>query len=100
MNIMLMYAILMLGKCHPVHSKILISLSILVTIGLSLGFAFGMSHYLGYPMTQMSLMTIFVLIGVGVDDMFILVDAGSMRVLQIIPRGCTRKSSASTISRW
>ena len=72
---MVLYVSVMLGRCDPVHSKVLLSLSIIATIMMSLLFAFGMSGYLGYPLTQLSLMSIFILLGVGVDDMFILVDA-------------------------
>ena len=75
MVLMVLYVSAMLGRCDPVHSKVLLSLSIIVTIMLSLLFAFGMSGFLGYPLTQLSLMSIFILLGVGVDDMFILVDA-------------------------
>jgi hypothetical protein len=75
MILMVLYVSVMLGRCDPVHSKVLLSLSIIATIMMSLLFAFGMSGYLGYPLTQLSLMSIFILLGVGVDDMFILVDA-------------------------
>ena len=75
MVLMVLYVSAMLGRCDPVHSKVLLSLSIIVTIMLSLLFAFGMSGFLGLPLTQLSLMSIFILLGVGVDDMFILVDA-------------------------
>ena len=46
-----------------------------MNVGLSLGVAFGICGYAGIPFTQMSMMTIFIIMGVGIDDMFILTDA-------------------------
>lgn len=74
MILMVAYVSTMLGKCHPVESKILLSLRIIITIILSLVFAFGF-RVVRLSLTQLSLMSIFILLGVGVDDMFIITDA-------------------------
>ena len=50
-------------------------MSIMLSAGLSLGVGFGFAGFLGLPVTQMSFLAIFILLGVGIDDMFILVDA-------------------------
>ena len=78
-----------------VHGKVLLGLSIVATVGVGLGTAFGLSFYFQVPFTTMSPMAgrltvnaddptphphvlsppVFIVLGIGVDDMFILTDA-------------------------
>ena len=64
-----------LGQFHRVAGRQLLSISVVATVGLSLGFGFGVAGFAGLRTTQLSLLAIFVLLGVGVDDMFLVVDA-------------------------
>lgn len=49
-----------------------VSVASLVSIGLSLGFTIGLSAALLYPWTQLGLLAPFLLLGIGVDDMFVI----------------------------
>mmetsp|Transcript_20227 Transcript_20227/g.42150 ORF Transcript_20227/g.42150 Transcript_20227/m.42150 type:complete len:586 (+) Transcript_20227:673-2430(+) len=75
MMLMIAYVAVVLARRDLVESKVLLGLLIVVNVGLSLGVAFGLCGYLGIPFTQMSMMCIFIIMGVGIDDMFILTDA-------------------------
>ncbi|CAE8689636.1 unnamed protein product, partial [Polarella glacialis] len=75
MIIMICYCCSVLGRCHPVHSKMLLGFTIVVTVGLALLFAFGVTSFIGLPYTVLSSMCIFILLGVGIDDAFIIADA-------------------------
>ncbi|GMH91249.1 hypothetical protein TrVE_jg6783 [Triparma verrucosa] len=75
MLIMIAYVAFVLKRKDMVESKMLLGLLIVVNVGLSLGVAFGICGFLGLPFTQMSMMCIFIIMGVGIDDMFILTDA-------------------------
>jgi hypothetical protein len=58
---------------QPVKSKIMLGTCIVLSVGQSLGVAFGLSSYFGVPFTIMSFLAVFIILGVGIDDMFILV---------------------------
>jgi len=72
MILMIGYVSVVLSRKDPVKSKILLSFTIVASVGLSLGVAFGVCGFLGLPFTQMSMMTIFIIMGVGIDDMFVI----------------------------
>ena len=55
--------------------RFLLGFSIVAIVGLSLGVGFGVSGYVGFPLTQVSFMAIFILFGIGIDDMFLIVDS-------------------------
>lgn len=74
MLVMIIYVTVVLGQCHPIDSKVVLGLSIILTVGLSLAVAFGITSYFNVPFTTLSMMAIFILLGVGIDDMFILTD--------------------------
>lgn len=57
------------------NRRYLLSLAIILIIGLALGVAFGLAGYTGLVATQCSFLAVFILFGLGVDDMFLLVDA-------------------------
>ncbi|GMI35690.1 hypothetical protein TeGR_g6422 [Tetraparma gracilis] len=75
MILMIAYVAVVLSRRDLVESKILLGLTIVLCVGLSLGVAFGICGYAGIPFTQMSMMCIFIIMGVGIDDMFIITDA-------------------------
>lgn len=72
MILMIGYVSVVLSRRDRVESKVLLSFTIVVCVGLSLGVAFGICGYLKIPFTQMSMMTIFIIMGVGIDDMFVI----------------------------
>jgi hypothetical protein len=76
MLLQLIVVALLLGRTalNPVQSKFLLAFTVLGTVGLSLGVAFGIASIFGVPYTQASLFSFFIILGVGVDDMFIVTD--------------------------
>eukprot|EP00039_Didymoeca_costata_P011781 m.166679 g.166679 ORF g.166679 m.166679 type:complete len:404 (+) comp15290_c0_seq4:643-1854(+) len=74
-GLMFVYVTLVLTKCHAVHGRVLLSFSVVGTVGMSLGVGFGIAGYVGLPLTQISMLAIFILLGIGIDDMFILTHA-------------------------
>lgn len=69
---MIIYVAIMLGGRPPVQSKCLLGLFSIINVLFSLGIAFGISGYLNIVFTPMSQLVIFVLMGIGIDDMFII----------------------------
>lgn len=65
----LLFMSLVLGKRSWVRSKILVGFCSLLTVLLSLGAAFGLMGYFRILYTPISIAVVFVLVGVGVDDM-------------------------------
>ena len=75
MGIILLYAILVLAKCHKVKGRALLAVSGCVGVGLSIGVAFSLPNILGFKTNPVVSVLPFILIGLGVDDMFVLVNA-------------------------
>jgi predicted RND superfamily exporter protein len=73
--LIVLYAILVLGKFHPVLSRSALAFSGCVSVGLAIGGAYGIAGWTGVPQTPVTSVLPFLLLGIGVDDMFVL--AGS-----------------------
>lgn len=73
--IILVYAIFIFWKYDPVHSRALLAVAGCVSVGLSIGFAYGFSTGVGLKLNPVINVLPFILIGIGVDDMFVLVAA-------------------------
>lgn len=74
--LMLLYMAAMLGRSRNCkHSKVSLGMSVIAAVGFSLGISFGIGGFFGIPFTQMSMLAIFILLGVGIDDAFVLNDA-------------------------
>ena len=72
-GVMLLYTSLAFAKPRDaVRSQSMLGLSVMITVGMALGSAFGACAFAGLPFTQLSLMSVFIIIGVGVDDTFVL----------------------------
>lgn len=65
----LAYMSIILGKRTLVHSRVLLGATSLLTVCLSLGIAYGIGGYFGVPFTLLSGLVIFIVVGIGVDDM-------------------------------
>ena len=72
--VMITYVMVASGSKPPVQSRMLLASTIMVTVGFSLGAGFGLCGYFGIGFNQMSQMCFFILFGVGVDDMFIILE--------------------------
>ena len=71
--IILVYAIFIFWKYDPVHSRALLAVAGCCSVGLSIGFAYGFSTGIGLKLNPVINVLPFILIGIGVDDMFVLV---------------------------
>mmetsp|Transcript_9528 Transcript_9528/g.18486 ORF Transcript_9528/g.18486 Transcript_9528/m.18486 type:complete len:1147 (+) Transcript_9528:168-3608(+) len=73
--LIVLYAILVLGKFHPVLSRSSLAFSGVVSVGLAIGGTFGIGGWTGVPQTPVTSTLPFILLGIGVDDMFVLAGA-------------------------
>ena len=73
--IILAYAVFIFWKCSPHHSRVLLAISGCASVGLSIAFAYGFSTLVGFKLNPVINVLPFILIGIGVDDMFVLVSA-------------------------
>ena len=73
--IIMIYAIFIFSRCHPVKSRVLLAISGCASVGLSIAVAYGFTALLGFKLNPVVQVLPFVLIGIGVDDMFVLTAA-------------------------
>mmetsp|Transcript_39650 Transcript_39650/g.92790 ORF Transcript_39650/g.92790 Transcript_39650/m.92790 type:complete len:1186 (-) Transcript_39650:188-3745(-) len=73
--LIVLYAILVLGKFHPVLSRSALAFSGVASVGLAIGGTFGLGGWTGVPQTPVTSTLPFILLGIGVDDMFVLAGA-------------------------
>mmetsp|Transcript_5028 Transcript_5028/g.12536 ORF Transcript_5028/g.12536 Transcript_5028/m.12536 type:complete len:858 (+) Transcript_5028:197-2770(+) len=66
------YVIIMLGRPSFVHTHILIGMVGLVSTGFAIVFSYGVCLAIGLPINPLVSVLPFILIGIGVDDLFIL----------------------------
>ena len=69
------YTILFLGSFSPIHCRCVVALTGLFTIVLAYTSGFGVMYLLGSESTGVHQLMPFLLIGVGVDDMFVMCNA-------------------------
>lgn len=68
------YALLVFFKFHPTRSRALLAISGIVSCVFSVGVAYGFSTLLGFEVNPVITVLPFILLGIGVDDMFVLVN--------------------------
>ena len=66
------YCVINMGSCSPIHFRSLGSAITLVCVGLSYTSSNGLASLLGFESSRMHQMLPFMLLGVGVDDMFVI----------------------------
>jgi len=71
--LMFVYTALMLGKLNSVEVRLYLSLVGISGVCMGLVFAMGVSSLLGFPYTPMHGMLPFLCLGIGIDDMFVIV---------------------------
>eukprot|EP00325_Prymnesiales_sp_UTEX-LB-985_P009703 CAMPEP_0174694160 /NCGR_PEP_ID=MMETSP1094-20130205/789_1 /TAXON_ID=156173 /ORGANISM="Chrysochromulina brevifilum, Strain UTEX LB 985" /LENGTH=1057 /DNA_ID=CAMNT_0015890313 /DNA_START=102 /DNA_END=3275 /DNA_ORIENTATION=+ len=72
--IILLYAMLIFGRLQPSRSRVLLAIAGVVGVGMSVAVAYGFST-LFVPVNPVVNVLPFILIGIGVDDMFVLIFA-------------------------
>ena len=68
-SLMIVYTTVMLGGTPPLRSRCLLGLTVVLNVGLALVVGFGLCGYLGVRYNLISFMAIFILFGIGIDDM-------------------------------
>ena len=71
--LMFSYTILMLGKWNSVEVRLYLSVAGILGIGMGLVIGLGISSVFGFPYTPMHSMLPFLCLGIGIDDMFVIV---------------------------
>lgn len=83
------YVVLILGKFHPVHSKTVLAVSGLLSVIFAYVEAIGLSHYVNLRATAMHQLIPFLVLGVGLDDMFVIV--ASVREKELVEGADVKK---------
>ena len=68
------YSFLVLGSCSPTHMRVISALVGISCVGLSIVAGYGISFLLGYKFSRMHGVLPFLILGLGVDDMFVIVN--------------------------
>ncbi|KAH0545741.1 patched domain-containing protein 3-like isoform X1 [Cotesia glomerata] len=69
------YVVIMIGKCNPIEQRIYLSLLGVSVVGQAILSGFGVCFYLGYMYGPIHSVLPFVLLGIGVDDMFVIIQS-------------------------
>eukprot|EP00931_Biecheleriopsis_adriatica_P092827 TRINITY_DN665_c0_g1_i5.p1 TRINITY_DN665_c0_g1~~TRINITY_DN665_c0_g1_i5.p1 ORF type:complete len:1050 (+),score=219.74 TRINITY_DN665_c0_g1_i5:53-3202(+) len=70
--VIIIYCALMLGKRDVIHSAIGMSITAVVIVGLTIGSTMGLMGYFGVPNSNLNNNLYFLILGLGVDDAFVL----------------------------
>ena len=73
--IMFLYTIVMLGNTNLVHVRLYLTISGLLSIAMGMIISMGLSSILGFPYTPMHAVLPFICLGIGIDDMFVIVQS-------------------------
>jgi len=73
--ILLLFTTLVFWKKHPVYSRSMLGCASLATIGMSLALSYGIVWCIGIPFTNIAQILPFMVMGVGLDDTFIVTGA-------------------------
>ena len=68
------YSFFVLGACSPIHIRILSAFVGLSCVGISIIAGYGISFIVGYKFSDMHGVLPFLILGLGVDDMFVIVN--------------------------
>ena len=71
-GLLFLYMVLVLGNLNWIEQRALLSIAGMVVIALSLGSCYGLGFFFGVSFNDMCPVIPFLLLGIGVDDMFII----------------------------
>jgi hypothetical protein len=69
---MFAYTILMLGRLTRLHVRLYLSLAGIISIGMAILISIGLASLLGFPYNPMHAILPFICLGIGIDDMFVI----------------------------
>ena len=75
--IVFVYIVIMLGKFNLVEQRAYLALTGVATIGMSIGTSYGIPALFGLKYNPMHKIIAFLLLGIGIDDMFVIVQSFS-----------------------
>ena len=68
------YSFFVLGSCSPIHMRIVSAMFGLLCVGLSIAAGYGIAFLSGFKFSDMHGVLPFLILGLGVDDMFVIVN--------------------------
>lgn len=75
LSLIVIYIILMIGRCNAVQQRIYLSIFGVSVVGQSILSAYGICYYMGYFYGPIHPILPFLLLGIGVDDMFVIMQS-------------------------
>jgi len=72
MSLITIYVIVMIGRCNMIQQRIYLSLMGISVVGQALLSSYGICYYLGFFYGPVHPILPFLLLGIGVDDMFVI----------------------------
>eukprot|EP00439_Symbiodinium_sp_Y106_P076874 s269_g15.t4 len=72
LRLLQVYCAIMIGKCDAIHSGMFLSFVAVLIVGLTIGSTLGLMGYFGVPNGNLNNNLYFLLLGLGVDDAFVL----------------------------
>ena len=71
-GVIIVYCAIMIGKCDAIHSGMVLSFVAVLIVGLTIASTLGLMGYFGVPNGNLNNNLYFLLLGLGVDDAFVL----------------------------
>ncbi|EZA53730.1 hypothetical protein DMN91_007862 [Ooceraea biroi] len=75
MSLITIYVIVMIGRCNAMQQRIYLSLMGISVVGQALLSSYGICYYLGFSYGPVHPILPFLLLGIGVDDMFVIMQS-------------------------
>ena len=82
---LIIYLVLFLGSCSPIHCRLLVMISGILCIILSIIAGNFIGYLLGYLMNDSHYAMPFLILGIGVDDIFVICNAFDQTSLDLPP---------------
>ncbi|XP_034935423.1 NPC intracellular cholesterol transporter 1-like [Chelonus insularis] len=73
--LIIVYVMIMIGKCNQVQQRIYLSLMGVSVVGQAILSSYGVCFYMGYSYGPIHPVLPFLLLGIGVDDMFVIIQS-------------------------
>ncbi|XP_071561671.1 patched domain-containing protein 3 isoform X2 [Temnothorax nylanderi] len=73
--LIMIYVIVMIGRCNAIQQRIYLSFMGIFVVGQALMSSYGVCFYMGFPYGPVHPILPFLLLGIGVDDMFIIMQS-------------------------
>ncbi|XP_014612878.1 PREDICTED: patched domain-containing protein 3-like isoform X1 [Polistes canadensis] len=79
LSLITIYVLFMIGKCNAIEQRLYLSLMGVSVVGQALISSYGVCYYLGYFYGPLHRVLPFLLLGIGVDDMFVIMHSLEMQ---------------------